>query len=228
MYQSLSFKSSLIPSGTALFFQNFDRARTGFYLHYLFFTSHGCVSECIFYKIFKGKRWRSQFLKSSFSARTRLSHRPPAVNDSEECVRVYFLSGSSAETVSHAFVDKRESEMREHEFHVHHLLFMIHEQQFKIICFKRWFRSSVWTVPHHFFLKLGFSVGIHFSYPRLLCWEWRELVRVYHAMFSRERLIQKVTQLAFCKFRIGIPSNLWLWMWKVLIGIASHFRIGDA
>ena len=125
VYRSISFKSSLIPSGTALFFQNFDRARTGFYLHYLFFTSHGCVSECIFYKIFKGKRWRSQFLKSSFSARTRLSHRPPAVNDSEECVRVYFLSGSSAETVSHAFVDKRESEMREHEFHVHHFLWFM-------------------------------------------------------------------------------------------------------
>ena len=57
-----------------------------------------------------------------------MSHRPPAVNDSDKCVRVYFLSGSSAETVSHAFVDKRESEMREHEFHVHHLLFMIHDK----------------------------------------------------------------------------------------------------
>ena len=123
----MSFKSSLILSGTSLFFQKLDRARTGVYLDYLFFTSYGCVSECIFCKLFKVKRWRSQLLKSLFNARTRLSYRPPAVNDSEECVRVYFLSGSSAETVSHAFVDKRESEMREHEFHVHHLLFMIHE-----------------------------------------------------------------------------------------------------
>ena len=138
--------------------------------------SHSCVSECMFCKLVEFKRWRSQFSKSSFNARTRLSHRPPAVNDSDECVRVYFSSVSSAELVSHAFVHKRESEMREHEFHVHHLLFMIHEQQSKIICFKRWFRSSVWTVPHHIFLKPGLSAGIHFSSPRLLSCEWREFV----------------------------------------------------
>ena len=111
MCQSISFKRSLIPSGPALFFQKLYRARTGFYLDYLLFMSHSCVSECMFCKLVEFKRWRSQFSKSSFNARTRFSHPPPAVNDSEECVRVYFLSAGSAETVSHPFVDKRASEM---------------------------------------------------------------------------------------------------------------------
>ena len=149
--ESMWFKRSLIPSGPALFFQKRHRARTGFYIHYLLFMSESRVSECMSCKLVEFKRWRARFFKSSFNARQLFWHQPPAVHDWEECVRVYFLSAGSVQTVSHPFVDKRESAMREHVCHVHHLLFMIDESLSEYM-FPQ-------TVPHHLFWKRVLNQG---------------------------------------------------------------------
>ena len=61
------------------------------------------------------------------------------------------MSAGSVQTVSHPFVDKRESAMREHVCHVHHLLFMIDESLSEYM-FPQ-------TVPHHIFLKRDLNQG---------------------------------------------------------------------